>query len=362
MAKKKQQMDADNSLPLFDRLRTTETHLSNIDAPSKADDPKPTVNDADMLGQMIPRHRLSALLGDRSAIQYASLKNAIMQGGDVGEVVLLDGAVISDWERYRAGVELGMTLRMTPFPGDDPVAFVCSHTLHHIQRSASIRALIVLEMHGLAGRGRPKKVADSATFSDQPIETAVAENLRCLADCSVSLIYKAWDVIQHHLTEAVKTRRLSFNRAQKYIETIKAADLSGQVRSGVLDVETAYLQAQAVIDAGLLQDVRDCNLTIGQAMELGRSMNAGAAVPAVPSQPRTEKEWMARVEQLETQNTELIRQLSEETGDERYHAEITRVEAALTRAVRRAESAEAEVRRLKNIINQTDICTDISLS
>ena len=110
-----------------------------------------------------------------------------------------------------------------------------------------------------------------------------------------------------------------------------------------------------MIDAGLLQDVRDCNLTIGQAMELGRSMNAGAAVPAVPSQPRTEKEWMARVEQLEAQNTELIRQLSEETGDERYHAEITRVEAALTRAVRRAESAEAEVRRLKNIINQTDI-------
>ena len=155
MAKKKQQMDADNSLPLFDRLRTTETHLSNIDAPSKADDPKSSVNDADVLGQ-IPRHRLSALLGDRSPIQYESLKNAIMQGGDVGEVVLLDGAVISDWERYRAGVELEMTLRMTQFPGDDPVAFLCSQTLHHIQRSASIRALIVLEMHGLSGRGRPK--------------------------------------------------------------------------------------------------------------------------------------------------------------------------------------------------------------
>ena len=133
-----------------------EGHLGNVDAPSKADDPKSSVNDADVLGQ-IPRHRLSALLGDRSPIQYASLKNAIMQAGDVGEVVLLDGAVISDWERYRAGVELGMTLRMTQFPGDDPGAFVCSQTLHHIQRSASIRALIVLEMHGLAGRGRLKK-------------------------------------------------------------------------------------------------------------------------------------------------------------------------------------------------------------
>ena len=348
-------------IPLFEMSEKMEPTVRGNPVAKESEQGTPGARDPDVRGNLL-RHPYSTLLGDRSPTEYENLKTTLVRAGDVGEIVLLDGAVISDWDRYRIGMELRLTLRTIAYPGDDPMAFVCGQSLQQIQRSASIRALIVLEMHGLAGRGRPEKLADSANFSDQPIETAVAENLRCLADCSVSLIYKAWDVIQHHLAEAVKTRRLSFNRAQQYIETIKAADLSGQVRSGVLDVETAYLQAQAVIDAGLLQDVRDCNLTIGQAMKLGRSMNAGAAVPAVPSQPRTEKEWMARVEQLETQNTELIRQLSEETGDERYHAEITRVEAALTRAVRRAESAEAEVRRLKNIINQTDICTDICLS
>ena len=348
-------------IPLFEMSEKMEPTVRGNPVAKESEQGTPGARDPDVRGNLL-RHPYSTLLGDRSPTEYENLKTTLVRAGDVGEIVLLDGAVISDWDRYRIGMELGLTLRTIAYPGDDSLAFVCGQSLQQIQRHASIRALIVLEMQGLAGRGRPKKVTQSVNFSDGAMAPSVAQDLKELAGCSMSLIYQAWDVRQHGLAEAVMSRNMSFNAAKKQVNLIRSVRLSDRVRSGEVGVDAAYRMAESIVSAGLAGEVRSGALTIDDAFAMSRSMaiEPATVAPAGPSQK--ENPLLFRIEQLEAENAALTRRLLDEPADAKYRAQVTQLESELTRASKRvteAESratvAEAEVRRLKNELSQAGI-------
>ena len=105
-------------IPLFEMSEKMEPTVRGNPVAKESEQGTPGARDPDVRGNLL-RHPYSTLLGDRSPTEYENLKTTLVRAGDVGEIVLLDGAVISDWDRYRIGMELELTLRTIAYPGDD---------------------------------------------------------------------------------------------------------------------------------------------------------------------------------------------------------------------------------------------------
>ena len=219
---------------------------------------------------LMTRHPYTSAFGDRTATSVAALRETLIAAGDVGDVVVSDDRVISDWDKYRIAVEEGLPLHIHEYAGDNLAAAVCAENLHGLNLSDHLRALCVVDLFPWASRGRPRKSVQNTDFSADCLIPLTAQQMSRLADCSVDLIEQAKRVHGSGLMEAVRAGDLKFATALARIKLVKDARLEEPVLSGARSFDDAYRTAKAIAAAGLLQDVKSGIRTVNEAYHLAR--------------------------------------------------------------------------------------------
>ena len=287
---------------------------------SSEDDPArpPVVNPKD---EPLPAHPFSEALGIRSPEQRQALKEAMGMSGEVEAVITLDGQVLYDPDRYHAALELGLTVQVTEFSGDDAIDYLCSRRLHEIAHDKGARATIVTSVYHWVGRGRPGKFTSNVDFPSDDRYAKTAEQLASLASVSVSLITKAKEIFAFGLAEVVISGQLKFGSAYRRVTQVRKAGLDQEVLSGALDFEAAWQRAQE--------------------MQTTTS-------PSDRQRKPTEQDHAARVRELEAEVEGLRLQLAErepqgQSGVLDADDNVRQLVRERDEAVRRAEMAEARV-------------------
>ena len=287
---------------------------------SSEDDPArpPVVNPKD---ESLPPHPFSELLGIRSPERRQALKEAMRMSGEVEAVITLDGQVLYDPDRYHAALELGLTVQVTEFSGDDAIDYLCSRRLHEIAHDKGARATIVTSVYHWVGRGRPGKFTSNVDFPSDDRYAKTAEQLASLASVSVSLITKAKEIFAFGLAEVVISGQLKFGSAYRRVTQVRKAGLDQEVLSGALDFEAAWQRAQE--------------------MQTTTS-------PSDRQRKPTEQDHAARVRELEAEVEGLRLKLGErepegQSGVLDSDDNVRQLVRERDEAVRRAEMAEARV-------------------
>ena len=287
---------------------------------SSEDDPaRPPV--VDPKDEPLPAHPFSELLGIRSHEQRQTLKEALRMSGEVEAVITLDGQVLYDPDRYHAALELGLTVQVTEFSGDDAIDYLCSRRLHEIDHDKGARATIVTSVYHWVGRGRPGKFTSNVDFPSDDRYAKTAADLASLAGVSVSLITKAKEIFAFGLAEVVISGQLKFGSAYRRVTQVRKAGLDQEVLSGALDFEAAWQRAQEM---------------------------QTTASPSDRQRKPTEQDHAARVRELEAEVEGLRLQLAErepqgQSGVLDSDDNVRQLVRERDEAVRRAEMAEARV-------------------
>lgn len=319
---------------------------------------------------LMTRHPYNAAFGDRTPMSVEALRETLIVAGDVGEVVVSNGHVVSDWDKYRIAVEQGLPLHIREYAGGNLAAAVCAENLHGLNLPDHMRALCVVNLFPWAGRGRPRKSVQNTDFPADPLIPMTAKQMSLLADCGADLIDQAKRVHAIGLMEAVCAGDLKFSAALTRIKLVKDARLEEPVLSGARSFDDAYRTAKAIAEAGLLQDVKNGIRTIDEAYRVAQE--AKAAVGEIdqpqdggPEAPRTEREealahhnakLLKKIKRLEQDIAELTQKL-EATGAADLQEQVARLQLRLRRetvrtqqAECRATAAEAEVVRLHEML------------
>ena len=319
---------------------------------------------------LMTRHPYTAAFGDRTAMSLTALRETLIAAGDVGDVVVSDDRVISDWDKCRIAVEEGLPLHIHEYAGDNVAAAVCAENLHGLNLPDHLRALCVVDLFPWASRGRPRKSVQNTDFSADCLIPLTAQQLSRLADCGVDLIEQAKRVHGSGLMEAVRAGDLKFATALARIKLVKDARLEEMVLSGARSFDDAYRTAKAIAAAGLLQDVKSGIRTVNEAYHLAQEAKAAVGESdqpqdGPPEAPRTERE-----KDLVQHNAKLlkkIRRLEQDVGELTHRLkvadaadmqeQVARLELRVSQeterakqAERRATRAEAEVARLHEIL------------
>ena len=292
--------------------------------------------------QRLGRHPLSQAFGDLSLAVREELIAKIRQSGQVREIITLNGQVLLGWDSYDAATELGLPVRLEPFSGTDPLAFVIANSLHQRHWDPGQRAVITVRLYSWRDRGRPEKSVLNTDLSppEDGSEVAVGRAASSVemaetARVGVSYVTRAKRVQAFGLGEAVLSGEMSFSEAHRRVKLVTDAGLGHMIQSGQRDFETAYREAKAVADAGFLHPVKSGELTCAEAYQKVLAGETGG-VAAVRARPPTKAELAKRVEELERENQRLIKEA-----------------ARAAKAEARAVAAEAEVARLNAILRRS---------
>ena len=277
------------------------------------------------------QHELARLLGNRDAASRNRLRGSVRAqlaadreiGADtVVDVVLLEGQVLWDWDRFTIGRELEVRVRLRDFVGGDPVAFLCAQGLHERQLNQSGKALVVVSMCEWRARGRPKKPTGTVDFPAESGRRYAIEEMADLAGVSTTLISQSKVVWSLGLAEDVAEGRVGFAEAYRRARVVRDSEWEREVLNGEMPFEDAYERALA-------------------------------ETPDIPvarrRRSRSVKSLMEEVRELERSKAELVEELQllrEDNEAQRSAAAATAT--ALEREKSRAEKAEAEVDRLRS--------------
>ena len=234
-------------------------------------------------------HPYSVLLGTRSSDQFQGLVESIRQSGEAGKLVLYEGQVLWDPDRYRAAQVLGLEVRTKNFDGDDPIAFLCANLLHGLHHDAGTRAVIVADLYPWVDRGRPNKSTLTVDFASPRLLPKTTEQLAALADVGTTRISQAKEICLAGLATYVKSSALTFAEALRRIKVVRLAGLEPSVRCGEISFELAYEQASSARE----------------------NQNANSA-----NQQLSRKGLIERIEKLEAESSELRQRLSTDFNPE----------------------------------------------
>ena len=279
------------------------------------------------------QHELGRLLGNRGPAARDRLRAAVRaqlvadreSGADtVVDVILLNGQVLWDWDRFTIARELDMKVRFQEYVGGDPVAFLCSQGLHERQLNQTGKALIVVSMCEWRARGRPQKSTVAVDFPHDTDRLYAIDEMADLAGVGTTLISQAKVVWSLGLAEDVAEGKVSFAEAYRRARVVRDSEWKEVVLNGRMAFDDAY--QRAVSNAPDVPEVR-------------------------PRQSRSVKSLIKEVRELERSKAELteeLRLLREDNEMQRSAAAATAM--ALEREQIRAEKAEAEVDRLRSAL------------
>ena len=294
--------------------------------------------------QRLGRHPLSQAFGDLPRAVREELIAKIRQSGQVREIITLNGQVLLGWDSYDAATELGLPVRLEPFSGTDPWAFVVANSLHQRHWDAGQRAVITVRLYAWQDRGRPEKSVPNTDLSppEDGSEVAVGRaassaEMAETARVGVSYVTRAKRVQAFGLGEAVLSGEMSLAEAHRRVKLVTDAGLADGVRSGEVMFDAAHASAKVVADAGLLMRVTSGQIDFDEAHHLALAGETGEVEHVRPQRP-TKAELVQRVEELEREN--------------RCLADAA---ARATVAEARAAAAEAEVKRLTESLDRAGL-------
>lgn len=280
----------------------------------------------------VRRHELSELLGGRDPKDLGRLREAmraqqIIDNQTVVEVETLEGKVLWDWDRCMIARELGMRVLFKRFDAGDPVAYLCVNALHTRQWSQSQKAVLVVSMCRWAGHGRPKKSTHSAGFSRESTGSVTTEMMATMAGVSCTTISQA--------------------------KVVLANGFAADVLDGSLGFAEAYRRARKAPEIGLNRtDVGGAN-SPDNAFQRGVQSEPSERQPA-RTKPHSREVLEAQVRDLERARSDLQAQIRLlEAENDRQRSAAAAAAAAMERERRRADTAEAEVARLRSMLADT---------
>jgi hypothetical protein len=138
----------------------------------------------------LTQHPLSAAFPAMLAEDFLTLKDDIEINGQREPIVIFDGMVLDGWHRYRACIELMLgPITQEIDAREDPVAFVKSRNLHrrHLTTSQRVAALVACsEWHP---SHRSKKVEPGSTFvkTNEEIAKEAGTTIRTVTDAKTAM-------------------------------------------------------------------------------------------------------------------------------------------------------------------------------
>lgn len=152
--------------------------------------------------------------------EFQELKADIQANGLHDPIIIYEGMILDGRHRYRACVELGLTLKTQDYTGSDPVGFVRSHNLHRRHLDASQRSMCaarLLDYYKEEAKARQGTRADLVEKLPQSNQGKARDQAGKDFGVSGKSVDAAKKVIDHgtpDLQAAVDNREISVNKAK----------------------------------------------------------------------------------------------------------------------------------------------------
>ena len=184
------------------------------------------------------RHPLSAAWPDMAADEFEDLKADIKANGLFHPVRLFEGKILDGWHRYQACQDVGASLRVEKFDGNeiDAAAYARAANGRRRNTTASQRALAYAEIAKWAERGRPDKSAPGADLNPSKNNELQNSTVRAAAEearVSDRTMHQAKVVAEKggaKLKDAVRAGEVSVKKASAVVDLPKSEQLAAAKR------------------------------------------------------------------------------------------------------------------------------------
>ena len=136
--------------------------------------------------EQLPFHPLADLFPLLEGEDFEQLVTDIRENGLYEPIVMLDGRILDDRNRYRACLSAGVEPRFEDYDGDDPLSWVLSYNLQRRHLSSSQRACVAVELEPRLAEEAKKRQGTRTDLCTAPgfLDTSLAvitRPLRCSA-------------------------------------------------------------------------------------------------------------------------------------------------------------------------------------
>ena len=202
---------------------------------------------------MMARHPYNEALGDRTPKGVEHLTETLRASHHVIEVKILEGQVLSDWDKYRIAVQENLPINVLEYDGVDPLAFACADVLHGLGITKREKAMRIVSAFPWAERGRPKKCVSDTGFRADEIKPLTATEMAALAECSQETVRQARRIASYGLAESVIHGDLTFTDALRSIKgtrDTRGPDAKGCEQVTSLEKQSVKFDAEVGDESG----------------------------------------------------------------------------------------------------------------